>query len=238
MTATASRTEDTGQRLQDRLAEAEQELDSAQRDLGAVELDGGDGQAASTRLAEAREAVNRLQSAQAAFEEREVQRLERERQAAEAVARWRVCCWWREYARRAAPVIELRARLEAVEQELMGLASIASAAGKGHSETRAWLAAEGQNGRLSLEAVNRLPDLASDGGQFAPPGGLLEPRGQTAGLTVDECEAWIERLDAEVAKAASEIDPDRLAREPLPWADQDTIASPGDAVDPRGIYAA
>lgn len=191
--------------LQDRLAEAEAELDAAQRDLGVVELDGGDGPAASRRVADAREAVDRLRSAQAALDEREAERREREQQRKEAVARLRVCEWYAEFVRRAVPVIELRAKLEAADEHLMALGGVASRAEKGSGQLHEWLVAEALKGRLDLEAVQRLPDQASDGGQIVHDN-RRPAQGQTAGLTVEDCKAWESRLDAEVERAAAALD--------------------------------
>jgi hypothetical protein len=188
----------TEQDLRERLAAAEQDLVDAQRDVGAAELDGGDVAAAAERVADARAAIERVNSAIAEFDDRAEKREELERLRADAERRRRVLVWCRDYVRLAAPVIDLRARLADAEKELMGLGSVAQAAGLTRSQMWVYPLPVSGLPEQAIEQIHMPPDVR---------------RGQVGNLTVEACERLGARLDVLLEEAAAVTDADLLAAE-------------------------
>lgn len=205
----------TREDLGGRLGDAERELEAAKLAAGAVEVDGGDVDAASERVRLAKETIERLEHAGAVIEDRERGAGQRREEIRLANTRWRVACWWLDYLERAEPVIRLRGELEAAESRLMALGGVSRAVGAGHMQSRTWMEGEVHHGRLDARLMSALPDVAVEDRAFEHHFGGSNPRGQVARLTVEQvvvlkrCAAQlVDRLEAQIPDGE---------RDPLPW---------------------
>jgi hypothetical protein len=208
----------TADELDARLTAAETELATARSAVGAAVLDGGDEKAASRRVSEAEAEITGIHAARAEHDAREARAEVEAQRKRDALARYRFVAWHVEYVRRLAPVIALRAELEAAELRVLEL---------GHAATSDVL--QGRTGHWIDEEIEagRAPSLCSDDLPGLPrnvntPGaeaqvalgrlGIRSVLGHIGPMTTANCEAWERRLAPQV-KALSKDTPDRT----LPW---------------------
>jgi hypothetical protein len=181
-----------------RIGDAERELQDAERAVGAVVLDGGDGAAASERVSAARAGLERLQAARGELESRQEQGDAAREEQRRAAARYREMAWYREYVQRLEPVLRLREELDAAERHVMELGHVAGVKG---------VSAIGYQG---VKGVTLPPSAVIDGDEerFKRP-----HRANDALLTIEDCAGWSVRLAPLVDQAAHALD----GPEPLPW---------------------
>jgi hypothetical protein len=209
-----STTTTTSKDLRERLVDAEQELQDAERAIGSVVLDGGNEQAASARVSAARAAVERLQCAHSELDDRAADREAAEQERQDAVARWRYVAWHAEYVKRIEPVLSLRAELDAAEEQVIALGSAHSATGRSGDRGvhERWLEQERQAGRLPLiEGLPHEASVSGDENRYQ-----RRQRAQEGNLTAEECAEWAEQLAPLVEQAAKELGADAKP-ENLPW---------------------
>ena len=118
---TTTTTDSTREQLEARLVEQRREVEEAERRIGAAELDGSGGRAATKRLADAKDAVRRTGAALEELGRRE--HAEAERQAEIDAARLRLATYQyiAEYLRRAAPIVGGMDALGEAERHLQAL---------------------------------------------------------------------------------------------------------------------
>jgi hypothetical protein len=202
--------------LEDRLADAEDELLVAQRALGHAVFDGVDEQAAKQRVAEIRARVEGLRLAQAEDVRRAEEAAAAEADRRAAVKRWKFLAWHLEYVERVAPVLELRAKLEAAEAYAMELGDLAGVIGDGGTSLQQWIEQEGEAGRL--ESPN-LPQTTTVQmrvhAEHAYCNGSVS-RVEARQLSTDDTATWAKKLALLVKQAASPLGKDAKPAN-LPW---------------------
>jgi len=197
----------TSQTLDDRIAVAEAELQDAEREVGAVVLDGGDSKAAGKRVADARAALDGFRFACAEQAAREAAESERITKHNEEVARWRYLSRHMAYLERIRPVLTLREQLHEAEQRVVAIPSSRSNSAHFNGvyyEDARWLDKELDAGRLpNPTGIPTDPRLGSG-------------RADTANLTFADCDELEAELKPLLAAAAKAAGPDAKP-DALPW---------------------
>jgi hypothetical protein len=200
MTTTIAPTSPPPQSLNDRIADAEEELQSAEEAAGVAVLDGGDERAPAKRISDARATLERLRAAEREQVKRDEAAQVKAREHTEAETRWRWLAWHLDFLNRIAPVIELRAKLAIAEANVMDLPGSRSAVVVGEAEWR-WIAEEIAAGRLP--ELNALPNEPAAGANVHQ--GRPVDRAADGGLTLAEVAELQRQLNPLVTKAGKAI---------------------------------
>jgi hypothetical protein len=211
------REENAETELAPRLEAARDELLAARRALGVATIDCGDAKAAGRRVDQARALVEGLEAAGAELADREREADELHFNREDALRRWRVACWWRAYVARAPAVIKARAMLAAAEASMIDLGSLARAHQLGHGNAFEWLSGESTAGRLDVEALNVIPDVAVMPQSHQTAMSDDPARAFLGTLTLEQVDALKPRVDALVERLAAAVPGDDLPADP--WTD-------------------
>jgi hypothetical protein len=202
--------------LEERLADAEDELLVAQRAVGHAVLDGVDEQAAKQRVAEIRARVEGLRLAQAEDVRRAEEAAAAEVERREAITRWEYVAWFAEYIERLGPVLKLRAELKAAEEYAMALEDLTGALGKSGQEYVRWLEREADAGRLEpIDLPRTTTAQMRVHGEYAYCGGHVS-LAEAGELSTDDTATWAKKLAPLVKQAASPLGKDAKPAN-LPW---------------------
>jgi hypothetical protein len=202
--------------LEERLADAEDELLVAQRAVGHAVLDGVDEQATKQRVAEIRARVEGLRLAQAEDVRRAEEAAAAEVERREAITRWKYVAWFAEYIERLAPVLKLRAELKAAEEHATALGNLTDVLGKSGQDFVRWLEIEADAGRLKPIDLPRTTTVQMRvHGEYAYCGGSVS-HVEAGQLSTDETVTWAKELAPLVKQAASPLGKDAKPAN-LPW---------------------
>jgi hypothetical protein len=196
--------------LEERLADAKKQLERAQLAAGQAVLDGGDEQAATRRVEDARALVERLRLGQAEDVRRAEDLAAAEAERREAIHRWMYVSWHAEYIKRIGPVLRLRAELRAAEEHAMAHVDLTPAVDPG------WIREQEIGDRLegfNLPRTTTVEMHVHGANQHC--GGHV-PQARTEELSVEDTTDWAKRLTILVAQAAKPLGKDAKP-ENLPW---------------------
>jgi hypothetical protein len=196
--------------LEERLADAKEQLEDAQHAAGRAVLDGGDEQSASRRVEDARALVENLRSAQAEDVRRAEDLAAAEVQHREAIIRWAYFSWHAELFKRIGPVLRLRAELRAAEEHAMDLPDLTPAVDP------EWIRKEEIADRLEGSNIPRTASILMHVHPANQHCGGQVPHARTDQLSPEDQAAWAKRLAALVAQAAKPLGKDAKP-ENLPW---------------------
>jgi hypothetical protein len=203
--------------LEERLADAENELLVAQQTVGKCVLDGVGEHEAEQRVQAIRSHVEGLRLAQAEYARRAEEAAAAELERQEAIMRWKYVAWHAEYIERFGPVLRLRAELKAAEEHAMTLCCLTDAVGKNEGEIQADATLE------PFDLPHKTTTVMRVHGVHTYCGGAVD-HAEAGKLSTDDMMTWANRLAPLVEQAARAIGKDAKPGN-LPW--KDRASEPG-----------